>query len=292
MHHETSHDPPHDLQHTHRGDDHQDDHERDHDATGDSHDGHDVARAPGHLPRKTTPAELRPESAGPRDVGVIVVAAGSGSRTGQAELKQFRWVAGKPMLLHSLQAFHRRYDVAQVVAVLPRSVAGDPPPWIFQCDVDRLLVGVGGRERGDSVWSGIEDLDDEVEIVVVHDAARPLVTDATIDAVIRQARTGTAAVAALPVVDTLKEVDDEGRIVRTVDRAKLWRAQTPQAFPRDMLERAHLEARRAGISATDDAALCERLGFPVVVVRGSERAMKVTEAGDFARAEAIAQIPE
>ncbi len=254
----------------------------------DSHDGHDVQRAPGHLPRETTPPELRPAESGRRDVGVIIVAAGSGSRTGSTELKQFRWVAGKPMLLHSIQAFHRRSDVAQVVAVLPRAVAGDPPPWIFQCDVDRLLVGVGGRERGDSVWSGIEDLEDEVEIVVVHDAARPLVSDATIDAVIRQARLGTGAIAALPVVDTLKEVDDAGRIVRTVDRAKLWRAQTPQAFPRTMLERAHLEARRAGIVATDDAALCERLDLPVVVVRGSERALKVTEESDFARAEALA----
>lgn len=259
---------------------------------GEAHDGHEVERAPGHLPRQSTPPELRPETAERRDVGVIIVAAGSGSRTGATELKQFRWVAGKPMLLHSIQAFHRRADVAQVVAVLPRSVAGDPPPWIFQCDVDRLLVSVGGRERGDSVWNGIEDLDDEVEIVVVHDAARPLVTDASIDAVIRQARAGTGAVAALPVVDTLKEVDDAGRIVRTVGRDKLWRAQTPQAFPRDMLERAHLEARRSGIGATDDAALCERLGFPVVVVRGSERAMKVTEEADFARADAIAPLRE
>lgn len=262
------------------------------DSHDDSHDGVPVERAPGHLARDTTPPELRPEPAVTRDVGVIVVAAGSGSRTGSAELKQFRWVAGKPMLLHSIQAFHRRADVAQVVAVLPRSVAGDPPPWIFQCDVDRLLVSVGGRERGDSVWSGIEDLEDEVEIVVVHDAARPLVTDATIDAVVRQARAGTGAIAALPVVDTLKEVDPEGRIVRTVDRARLWRAQTPQAFPRDMLERAHLEARRSGIAATDDAALCERLGFPVVVVRGSERALKVTEEGDFARADALSALGE
>ncbi len=259
---------------------------------GEGHDGHPAERAPGHLPRQAAPPELRPDTAARRDVGVIIVAAGSGSRTGSRELKQFRWVAGKPMLLHSIQAFHRRADVAQVVAVLPRSVAGDPPPWIFQCDVDRLLVSVGGRERMDSVWSGIEDLDDEVEIVVVHDAARPLVTDATIDAVIRQARAGTGAIAALPVVDTLKDVDEEGRVLRTVDRARLWRAQTPQAFPREMLERAHLEARRAGVGATDDAALCERLAFPVVVVRGSERAMKVTEEGDFARADALAHLPE
>ncbi|MEP7382621.1 MAG: 2-C-methyl-D-erythritol 4-phosphate cytidylyltransferase [Gemmatimonadota bacterium] len=263
-----------------------------HPANGDVHDGAAVERAPGHLPRETTPPELRPDSTVARDVGVIIVAAGSGKRTGSAELKQFRWVAGKPMLLHSIQAFHRRADVAQVIAVLPRSFAGDPPPWIFQCDVDRLLVSVGGRERSDSVWNGLEDLEPEVEIVVVHDAARPLLTDATIDAVIRQARAGTGAIAALPVIDTLKEVDHQGRIVRTIDRTQLWRAQTPQAFPRDMIERAHLDARRDGVTATDDAALCERLGLPVVVVRGSERAMKVTEAEDFARADAIAALPE
>ncbi len=256
------------------------------------HDGHEVARSPGHLARETTPPELRPASAGVRDVGVIIVAAGSGQRTGSAELKQFRWVAGKPMLLHSLQAFHRRADVALVVAVLPKSAAGDPPPWIFQCDVDRLLLSVGGRERGDSVFSGLEDLSEEIDIVVIHDAARPLVSDATIAAVVAQARLGTGAVAALPVVDTIKEVDDEGRIVRTVDRTRLWRAQTPQAFPRAMIERAHLDARRAGVSATDDAALCERLGYPVVIVRGTERAMKVTEESDFGRADAIAGLPE
>ena len=260
--------------------------------TAEQHDGHDVVRAPGHLSRETTPPELRPTGSVARDVGVIIVAAGSGSRTGSAELKQFRWVAGKPMLLHSIQAFHRRADVALVVAVLPKSAAGDPPPWIFQCDVDRLLVSVGGRARGDSVFSGIEDLSEEVEIVVIHDAARPLVTDATIAEVIALARTGTGAIAALPVVDTLKEVDDDGRVVRTMERTRLWRAQTPQAFPRDMIERAYLDARRSGIAATDDAALCERLGFPVVVVRGSEQAMKITEEGDFARADALARPSE
>jgi 2-C-methyl-D-erythritol 4-phosphate cytidylyltransferase len=227
-----------------------------------------------------------------RDVGVVIVAAGSGSRTGSAELKQFRWVAGRPMLLHSLQAFMARPDVASVVCVLPKSHAGDPPPWIFQCDVERLMLSVGGRERHDSVRNGLEDLPDEVRVVLVHDAARPLVTDETIDRVIAEARKGHGAVAALPVVDTLKEVDADGRVVRTVDRARLWRAQTPQGFPREMIERAHGEAVRTGVGATDDAALCERLGLPVVVVRGSERAMKVTEEADFVRADALYAVPE
>lgn len=231
-------------------------------------------------------------SAAARDVGVVLVAAGAGTRTGSAELKQFRWVAGKPMLLHGVHRFMERDDVAVVVAVLPRAYVGDPPPWLFQCDVDRLLVSPGGRERSESVYAGLEDMPPEVRIVVIHDAARPLVESATVDKVVTAARAGTGAVAALPVRDTLKEVDQAGRIVRTVDRTRLWRAQTPQAFPRDMIEQAYVEARRAGISATDDAALCERMGFPVVVVRGSERALKVTEEGDFARAEALALMPE
>ncbi len=226
------------------------------------------------------------------DVGVIIVAAGSSTRLGGKELKQFRWLAGKPVLLHSVETFLKRPDVALVICVLPRSHAGDPPPWLFQADTDRLLVSVGGTARGDSVLSGLEDLPDEATIVLVHDAARPLATDDTIDRVIDEARRGRGAVAALPVVDTLKEVDADGRIVRTIDRRGLWRAQTPQGFPREMIERAYVEAKREGIAATDDAALCERLEMPVVVVRGSERAMKVTEESDFARAEKLATLSE
>lgn len=227
-----------------------------------------------------------------RDVGVVIVAGGSGTRTGGAELKQFRWVAGKPALLHSVQSFMARDDVGLVVVVLPKAYAADPPPWLFQCDVDRLLVSTGGRERHESVVSGLEDLPEEIVIAVVHDAARPLVTDETIDRVIAEARKGHGAVAALPVVDTLKLVDASGTIVRTVDRQGLWRAQTPQAFPREMLERAHVAARRDGVGATDDAALVERLGLPVVVVRGSERALKITEECDFARADALSLLAD
>ncbi|HEY6089726.1 MAG TPA: 2-C-methyl-D-erythritol 4-phosphate cytidylyltransferase [Gemmatimonadaceae bacterium] len=222
-----------------------------------------------------------------RDVGVIIVAAGSGSRTGSNELKQFRWVAGKPMLLHSIQTFQARADVAMVVCVLPREHVGDPPPWIFQSDADRLLLSVGGRERSESVANGLEDLPSECEIVVIHDAARPLVTTETIGRVIDEARKGHGAVAALPVTDTLKRAETSGRIIETVDRFELWRAQTPQGFPRKAIERAHREAREAGRIATDDAALCEQIGLPVVVVRGSERALKITEENDFALAEAL-----
>jgi 2-C-methyl-D-erythritol 4-phosphate cytidylyltransferase len=222
-----------------------------------------------------------------RDVGVIIVAGGSGSRVGGEELKQFRWVAGKPMLLHSVQAFMAHPRVGMVVCVLPQRYAGDPPPWLFQCDVDRLLVSIGGRTRSESVANGLDDLPDEAQVVLVHDAARPLVGQATIGRVIAAVEDGSAAIAALPVVDTLKSVDDLGRVTGTVDRTALWRAQTPQGFSRALIVDVHRRARAERVTATDDAALCERLGHEVRVVRGSERALKVTEEGDFARVEAL-----
>jgi 2-C-methyl-D-erythritol 4-phosphate cytidylyltransferase len=227
-----------------------------------------------------------------RDVGVIIVAAGSSTRTQGDELKQFRWIGGKPMLLHSVQTFQERTDVAMVIVVLPKKYAGDPPPWLFQCDLERMLVSVGGRQRSDSVRNGLEDLTESAGIVAVHDAARPFASAALIDRVITEARKGHGAAPGIPVVDTLKRAGDDGNIVETVSRDGLWRIQTPQAFPRDMLETAYADAYDAGVSATDDASLCERLGLPVVLVPGSERAMKISTDSDFAQAEALSILPE
>lgn len=225
-----------------------------------------------------------------RDVGVVIVAAGSSTRTAGAELKQFRWVAGKPMLLHSVQRFMERADVALVVCVLPKSHAGDPPPWLFQCDVDRLLVSVGGRERGESVLNGLEDMPAEVRFVLVHDAARPLVDSETIERVVAKAREGVGAVPALPATDTIKEVDDSGAILRTPDRTKLYHAQTPQGFPREMIEQAYARGKSDRVQATDDAALCERIGARVVIVEGSATGMKITTDEDFARVDALVKL--
>ena|SRR5678815_3393677 len=191
------------------------------------------------------------------------------------------------MLLHSVQTFQERKDVRMVVVVLPKMYAGDPPPWLFQCDTDRLLVSVGGKERSDSVRHGLEDLTTDAEIVAVHDAARPFAPETMIDRVIREARNGHGAVPGLPVVDTLKQVNPDRVVIDTLERNSVWRIQTPQAFPREMLEKAHQEALFANVQSTDDAALCERLGYEVVIVSGSEKAMKITTEEDFSRAEAL-----
>jgi 2-C-methyl-D-erythritol 4-phosphate cytidylyltransferase len=151
-------------------------------------------------------------------------------------------------------------------------------------------VSVGGRERGDSVLNGLEDLPPEVRIVLVHDAARPMVDSDTIERVVSKAREGAGAVPALPATDTIKEVDERGTIVRTPDRARLFHAQTPQGFPRAMIEEAYLRAKADRVRATDDAALCERIGARVEIVEGSATGMKVTTDEDFARVDALVKL--
>jgi 2-C-methyl-D-erythritol 4-phosphate cytidylyltransferase len=225
----------------------------------------------------------------PRDVGAIVVAAGSGSRIGGVP-KQYRPLAGVPMVLRALRHFTAHAEIVHVVLVLPPGEAAAPPVFLRDLVKDDLTLVDGGAERSDSVAAGLAALSPDCSIVLVHDAARPFVEPGVIDAVIREARTGVSAVAAVPVTDTIKEVsaDDDRRVVRTVARERLWRAQTPQGFPRALLVEAHERARRANLSATDDAALVERLGALVVVVPDSPRNLKITTPEDLAWAEARA----
>jgi 2-C-methyl-D-erythritol 4-phosphate cytidylyltransferase len=148
----------------------------------------------------------------------------------------------------------------------------------------------GGTHRGDSVRAGLTALNTECAVVLVHDGARPFVERSVIDRVIECARQGEGAVPAVPLSDTLKEAaeDDPTRIVRTRPRARLWRAQTPQGFPRAVLEDAHAHAVRIGHRATDDAALVEAIGVTVRLVPDSSRNIKVTTPEDLALAEMLA----
>ncbi len=224
----------------------------------------------------------------PRDVGAIVVAAGQGTRIGGVP-KQYRPLAGVPIVLRALRPFTAHREVAHVVLVLPPADAAQPPPFLADLAGRALTLVAGGPERSDSVAAGLAALEPACAIVLVHDAARPFVEPDVIDAVIREARNGVGALAAVPVSDTIKEVSPDGRrVLRTVPRERLWRAQTPQGFPRDLLAEAHARARREGVSATDDAALVERLGAVVHVVPDSPRNVKITTADDLAWAEAWA----
>ena len=216
------------------------------------------------------------------------MAAGRGLRMGKETAKQYLSIAGVPMVLRALRPFTSHPDVAQVVLVLPPEDASHPPA--FLSDLSRLSVVPGGPHRGDSVRAGLSALGKECQVVLVHDGARPFVDRAVIEAVIGLARGGEGAVPAVPVSDTLKEASaaDSTLIKCTRPRARLWRAQTPQGFPRTVLEEAHARAARDGHRATDDAALVEALGIRVRLVPDSSRNLKVTTPEDLALAELLA----
>jgi 2-C-methyl-D-erythritol 4-phosphate cytidylyltransferase len=221
----------------------------------------------------------------PRDVGAIVVAAGQGTRIGGVP-KQYRLLAGVPIVLRALRPFAAHPEVAHVVLVVPPADAATPPPFLADLAGHGLTLAPGGKERSQSVAAGLSALPPACGIVLVHDAARPFVERGVIDAVIREARAGVGALAAVPVTDTLKDVADDRTVVRTVPRERLWRAQTPQGFPRALLVEAHDRACREGLTATDDAALVERLGATVRVVPDSPSNVKITTLEDLAWAEA------
>jgi len=203
---------------------------------------------------------------------------------GGAVRKQYLEVGGSPVLLRAVTPFVDHPRIGAVVVVLPREDVEAPPPWLAALPV-RLVAG--GDERGDSVWNGLAALPADAPSVLVHDGARPFVSAAIIDRVLDACRDG-GAIAAVPMADTVKEVGPDGTILGTPDRAALWRAQTPQGFPRAALVRAYECARQEGVAATDDAALFERYVGPVRVVAGSERNLKVTRPTDLVVAEALA----
>jgi 2-C-methyl-D-erythritol 4-phosphate cytidylyltransferase len=200
--------------------------------------------------------------------------------------KPFLELAGEPLLRHTLRPFLEHPLVHWVIVALPAADAADPPAWLADAD-GRIRVVAGGAERGDSVRNALAAVPTAADVVLVHDAARPLVPREVIDRAIAAAVAGRACVAAVPVSDTIKEVDAGGVVVGTPDRARFWRAQTPQAFPRALIVQAYARAAREGVRATDDAALVERFGAEVVVVEGAPENIKVTNPADLVVAEAL-----
>jgi 2-C-methyl-D-erythritol 4-phosphate cytidylyltransferase len=208
----------------------------------------------------------------------IVVAGGSGRRFGR--LKQFSPLGGRPMLDWAVAAC--RPSCVGVVLVVPAE-AGAPDTVPHGVDA----VVFGGATRADSVRRGLAAVPDDAEVIVVHDAARPLASPALFDAVIAAVTDGGAdgAVPGVPPSDTIKTVDESGRVTSTLDRAALVTVQTPQAFRAAALRRAHAEAPAAG--ATDDAMLVEALGGTVLVVPGEPGNLKITDPDDLGTAERL-----
>jgi len=215
-------------------------------------------------------------------VGVVVPAAGWGRRMGGTR-KPFLQLSGEPVLLHALRPFLSDSRVVAVVVALTEADASSPPAWLTGLDA-RIRVVRGGETRAESVRLALEALPDDVEVVAVHDAARPLVTPDVVARCIDVAVAGEGAVAGCPAVDTMKEVDEGLRVVGTLDRRRLWHAHTPQVFPAPALRRAY-GGELAG--ATDDASLVEREGLTVRMVDGGATNLKVTRPDDLVLAEAV-----
>ena len=218
--------------------------------------------------------------------GCVLLAAGRSARMGGGD-KLLAPLAGRPVLAHSLAALAACDEIAQVVivtsaanrAAVARIAASSG------CGKVRALA-TGGAERQDSVAAGLAALPN-VELIAIHDGARPLVEAADFSAGLEAARELGAAIAGAPLIDTVKRVDADERVLGTPPRAELRAVATPQVFRRELLERAHRAAAADGVSATDDAALVERLGEPVVVYPSRRRNLKITTADDLLLAESL-----
>jgi 2-C-methyl-D-erythritol 4-phosphate cytidylyltransferase len=219
----------------------------------------------------------------------VVPAGGIGKRMGAGTPKQFLMLDGVPMMLHSLRVFERVPGVTEVVLVVPKQERDRALAEVVErYGLKKVLKVVpGGATRQESVQHGLNEVDEDVEIVVVHDAVRPFVTGDLIERSIEAARKHGGAIVAVPMKDTPKQAGPDGLIQKTLDRAGLWLAQTPQTFRRALVVEAYRKASIAHVHATDDAALAERLGHAVAIVEGSWENIKITTPEDMILAEAI-----
>jgi len=221
-------------------------------------------------------------------LGVVVVAAGRGSRMGTQESKQYLLLQDKPIVVHTLELFEQLADVAAITLVVGKDDVDRNEDFVRQYGLTKVIrIIAGGAERQHSVYRGLVALEEEgIEWVLVHDGVRPFVKPEQAVRCYEKARsTDAAAVLAVPVKDTIKLVHPSGVIASTPDRRSLWAIQTPQAFRLSALLEAHRAAERDGFLGTDDAMLVERLGLPVHVVEGDYRNLKITTPEDLDMAE-------
>jgi 2-C-methyl-D-erythritol 4-phosphate cytidylyltransferase len=221
-------------------------------------------------------------------VSAIIVAAGKGTRMGANVDKLWLEVAGKPVVAHTWKKFNDAKCVDEIILVVRDGMQPEFAKLAAEYGFKKpFRCVVGGAERQDSVWNGLEAVAAKTEIVAIQDAARPCTTEELIAATIAAARETGAAVAAQPVTDTIKETSDGQVISRTVDRSKLWSVQTPQTFRIEVIRRAILTARQQNLTLTDDTAACELIGQAVRLVKGASPNPKVTVPADLPFVESL-----
>ena len=210
----------------------------------------------------------------------ILVAAGKGVRMGADKL----WleIAGRPVVAHTWKNFNDAKCVDEIIMVVRDGTQENFLELAAKFHFQKpFRIVVGGAERQNSVWNGLEALSPKTEIVAIQDAARPCTTEELIAATIEAARETGAAVAAQQITDTIKESGDGKTVSRTLDRSKLWSVQTPQTFRVEVIRRAISAARQKNLVFTDDTAACELIGQPVQLVQSAKPNPKVTVPGDL-----------
>lgn len=221
---------------------------------------------------------------------VVIAAAGSSSRMGEGIDKQFVLLNGFPVLGRTINCFRHLPQIRQILITVSAANFHRVTDFIqtMRLEVPWQIV-IGGAERQQSVYNALQELEPEIELVLVHDGARPFVSAETIRETMESAMEHGAAILAVPVKDTIKSAGTDGRVDKTLERSCLWQIQTPQAFRRDLLLAAHAKAAGAGYLATDDASLVEWIGAEVRIVKGSYYNFKITTPEDLLLAQAVAE---
>ena len=222
------------------------------------------------------------------DIGVIIPAAGQGKRMGVGYNKQFIELRGLPILAHTVRLFEESSYVSEIVIVGAEGDLLDIKELVYHHKFIKVVaICQGGPQRQDSVRAGVQALSATTQRVVVHDGARPLLTLQEFHRFLSATEEFSAAIMGLQLKDTIKRVDRSGKVLETLSREGLRAVQTPQIFDRGILEEAHGKAESVGYYGTDDAALLERMGYPVQMVEGSQENIKVTTPDDLWLAERI-----
>ncbi len=219
----------------------------------------------------------------------LIPAAGQGKRMKSKLSKQFILLQGMPIIAHTLKVFQAALEIDDIVLICP---PGEEESYqkeiICNYEITKPTVIVsGGQERQESVYYGLLKVTGESTHVIIHDGARPLVTADLISRVAEEVKIKDAVVVGVPVKDTIKRTDAGGYIIDTLQRERLWHIQTPQAFALNLIKQAHEQAKAVGFYGTDDAALVERIGFPVKIIPGSYENIKITSPEDILVAEMI-----
>ena len=214
--------------------------------------------------------------------GVIIVAAGTGSRMKKDINKQFIKLDNKEIIAYTIDKFYINNEIDDIVVVIKKDEEDYFKENILEkYNFKNIKIAYGGEERQDSVYNGIQKLDKNCEVVLVHDGARPFVTEEIINNSIQEAKKHNAVVVGVKVKDTIKVVGEEGNIVDTPNRKYLWSVQTPQVFKYDIITKAYVNAYNENYYGTDDAMLVEQIGYDVKMIEGSYDNIKITTQEDL-----------